>query len=110
MMCSRSLVGILLLGLTMASAKAFQETAPASEPAGPAAVTEQPQSDESPLGLAGDEQQSETPGSDSVGIGGLPSLNFGLELLYGGKAQPQGGPAADATDDVGVTGRFKHTF
>ena len=48
MMWSRSLVCVVILALTVVSAEAFQETAPAPEPAVPAGAAENPQSEDFP--------------------------------------------------------------
>jgi len=99
----------VILGLTIVSAEAFQETAPAPEPAGPAAVAERPQSEDSPLGLAAEDQDSEGLSAAQSGIGGVSSLNFGLELLYGGRVPPEDS-SVEVDDNVGVKGRLRHTF
>jgi hypothetical protein len=105
MLWSRSLFCVVLLLLTMVSAQAFQETVPGQELAGPGST---PPGDESVLGLGPEDAPDATAkGAEGLGVGGLPNLDFGLELLYGGTSQaPAGSPPAD--DDVGL--RLKHTF
>lgn len=100
MIGSRSIVGVLALLLTVVSANAFQETAPVQPPASGSAS----ETDESGLGLADDD--SAAAGGGAI-AGGVPNLNFGLELLYGGKSSPDAMPNED---DVGLKGRLKHTF
>ncbi len=85
------------------SAQAFQETVPAE--VGPPAVPrlEAPaQAGDTGLGLDDDSE----PGDSGIGDA---NLDFGLELLYGGKssAPADTGPAGD---DTGIKGRLKHTF
>jgi len=96
MIGSRSIVGILALLLTIVSAHAFQETAP-----GQSVVPSPVSGDESGLGLAEDDG-SPVPGTVASTA---PNLNFGLELLYGGKAAPSVSP-----DDDPVGLRLRHTF
>lgn len=99
MIGSRSIVGVMVLLLTVASASAFQETAPVTPASGSAS-----EADESGLGLADDDSVSADSGTIT---GGVPNLNFGLELLYGGKSSTDATPSED---DVGLKGRLKHTF
>lgn len=99
MIGSRTIVGMLALLLMVVSAHAFQETAPGQTPVPTSATSAS--GDESGLGLA-DEEGASTP--SSVASGG-PNLNFGLELLYGGKASPSAVP-----DDDPVGLRLRHSF
>ncbi len=99
MIGSRSIVGLFALLLMAVSAHAFQETAPGQTrlPASASSVA----GDESGLGLA-EEDGSPAPGSIASSA---PNLNFGLELLYGGKTSPSASP-----DDDPVGLRLRHTF
>ena len=78
------------------SAHAFQETSP-----GQSARSAAASGDESGLGLA-EEEGVTAPGSVASSF---PNLNFGLELLYGGKGSPSVMP-----DDDPVGLRLRHTF
>ena len=96
MIGSRTTVGMLAFLLMVVSAHAFQETSP-----GQSARSAAASGDESGLGLA-EEDGSPAPGSIASRV---PNLNFGLELLYGGKASPTVMPA---DDPIGL--RLRHTF
>jgi hypothetical protein len=100
---SRTIVGVLVLLLTVVSADAFQETAPVSSE--PTTSGTSSTGNESAIGLAEEEEAGDgSIGPSSVGV---PNLNFGLELLYGGKTSPD---TTTNDDDVGLKGRLKHTF
>ena len=99
MIGSRSIVGILAFLLTVVSAHAFQETS-LGQSARPASASSA-SGDESGLGLAEDDG-SPAPGSVASSV---PNLNFGLELLYGGKSSP-----SVMTNDDPVGLRLRHTF
>lgn len=85
--------------LMVVSAHAFQETAPGQST--PPATASTASGDESGLGLA-EEDGSPVPGSVASSA---PNLNFGLELLYGGKGSPSVMPS---DDPIGL--RLRHTF
>lgn len=91
------------------SAQAFQETVPpeVARPAIPR-VEAPAQTSDTGLGLDEDSESSSANG-DTAGPSLVPNLDFGLELLYGGKssAPVDAGPA---DDDTGLKGRLKHIF
>ncbi len=91
------------------SAQAFQETVPAEvgPPSAPQ-VADPAQTADTGLGLDDDSEPGDS-AVDNAGSSIAPNLDFGLELLYGGKssAPVDAGPA---DDDTGLKGRLKHTF
>jgi hypothetical protein len=107
MLWSRSLLFVALVAMTSASAHGFQETVPETSAAPAQSGDPAMSGDDSPLGLAPDDE-AETGGSGSASGLGLPSLDFGLELLYGGRPAPTTGSPDEG--DAGVTGRLKHSF
>jgi hypothetical protein len=61
-----------------------------------------------PSDASGGGTEIKIPGLGSVGI--LPKLDFGLELLYGGNGNADGGRPSEDKDDVQVKGSITHRF
>lgn len=110
MIGSKGLVFWVAFVLAVAgSAQAFQETVPAEvAPPSVPQVVAPAQTNDTGLGLDEDSESSRANGGTS-GSSLVPNLDFGLELLYGGKssAPVDAGPS---DDDTGLKGRLKHTF
>ena len=101
-------VVVLFLLVVAGSAQAFQETAPGQTPAVPPPATAPSAAGDSGLGLADDEAPGVNMPEGLAGSSIAPDLDFGLELLYGGRSAPV--ETGSAEDDAGIKGRLKHTF
>ena len=114
-----------VLGMSLGSAQAFQETAigaaPAPKERGEGASQGAPATGQAAgLSLMTPKQKeaAEKPGNVGVTIPGLgnfgllPKMNFGLELLYGeGDARPAvANPQEAPIDDLTIRGSVKHNF
>jgi hypothetical protein len=93
------------------SAFAFEQT-PEAPPATTAAPTAQPPA--LALGTPSTAAAAKPAGTKSFGLGLLPKLDFGLELLYGDRQQPQlqmeQSTLPELDNDVTVVGKFKKQF
>ena len=113
-----------VLGLSLGSAQAFQETqigttAPSSEPV-KAAEEKSAVDGANGLSMMTPQQKRAAEKSENVGVtipglgqlGVLPKMNFGLELLYGqGEVrEPAAKPQEAPIDDLTIRGSVKHNF